>query len=242
MLSALRARLYTYTRPTFALVGGAAALAFDTRAPPAPAKSSSSTPGLVANVTALPMLAVGGAGVVAVLRRHGRLSWLSHPYEFWAWGTAYAGLSVAGGAALLGMGQDVTLLAPAAGAVLAATAGERLGSAVGRALLPTLATVGIVSAGAALRGDPHGARAVQALHVSALVLLPVLQLSCLPVYTLSVQGAFAWAWVLLAAGATALESAPPLAPSPDATRQMLLAVGGASFLRTLLTRAPICHF
>ena len=247
-LTAVRARLYGYTRPAFACLGVSAAVAADTLALPQPTREREEReepPPSSSRLAALPLLAIGTAGVVAVARRHARLSWLAHGYESWAWGVAYGGLSAAAVAALLpGIphGEDASLLAPSAGAALAATAGERLGSAVGRAAFPALVGVGVLSAGAALRGDAFGERAARALQMSALVLLPALQLACPPVYTLSLQGTLACAWIGMGAGATALESTPALFPSPEAARHVLVAVGAASLLRTLATRAPLCQF
>ena len=241
-LAATRVRLYAYTRPAFAVVGSTAAVAFDTfREQPAETRTSNAVGDHASQLAAVPSLVVGVAGVAAVASRLGRMSWLSHTYEAWAWGLSYGGLAFAAGAASLGC-DDVTLLTPSACAAVAAIAGERLGSTVGRVLLPTLVAAGAASCGAALHGDERGARCAHALQASALVLLPALQLGCLPVYTLSLQGALACAWLWMAASATALDSAPPLAPSPEAARHALVAVGAASLLRTLVTRVPICHF
>ena len=93
--------------------------------------------------------------------------------------------------------------------------------------LPALAGVGLLSVVAALCGDARGERAALALQVGTLVLLPTLQLGCLPVYTLSLQGALSCAWLWMAATATALDDAPPLMSTPEDARHVLLAVGAA---------------
>lgn len=240
-LSGVRARMYPWTRPAFALLGGTTAAAFDAYAPPSSEAARPLSTADSSRLAALPALLVGTAGVYAVATRYGRLCWLAHPYEAWAWGLAYGGLAAAAGATLVGCSEHyAALLAPSAGAALAATAGERLGSVAGRALAPALVSVGLLSAGAALAGDARGERAARALQASALVLLPSLQLVCLPVYTLSVQGALAGAWLWMAAAVTAFDA--PLASSPEDSRHVLVAVGAASLLRTLATRAPVCQF
>ena len=102
--------------------------------------------------------------------------------------------------------RSATLLAPSAGAALAATAGERLGSTVGRVLFPALTGVGLLSAIVAkYNGDWRGERAAHALQACALALLPALQLACLPVYTLSMQGAVGCAWLWMAAALPTLD-------------------------------------
>ena len=243
-LTAARSRLYAYTRPAFAVIGFSTAAAFDTYAPPRE-PSSHDAEQRRDRLMALPLLGVGVAGVAAVARGYSGARWLAHSYERYAWAIAYGGLSVAAGETLLGVTQRAdpsVVCAPSAGAALAAIAGERLGSPVGRLLLPALTLTGLFSAGAAMNGDARGERVAQALQVSALALMPTMQLACLPVYTLSVQGALAGAWLWMAAAAHAFNSTPPLASSPEAATQLLLAVGGASFLRTLLARVPICKF
>lgn len=254
-LLAARSRLYAYTRPTFALAGAATAASFYNFAPPQipPSDRCISQRHPEDRLAALPAFAVGIAGVAAIVGRRqlalrpGGLHWLAHGYEAWAWGIAYGGLALMATPALLGIslpeGDDTVLLAPSAGAMLAAISGERLGAVAGRALLPALTGFGVLCACAStMGGDARGTRGAHALQATALVLLPALQLSCLPVYTLSLQGALACAWWYLAAGTTSLDTPPPLAPSPEAARDVLLAIGAASLLRTLITRVPVCQF
>ena len=92
----------------------------------------------------------------------------------------------------------------------------------------------------------HGRRASAALQASALAVLPLLHLACPPVYTMSTEMLMGLAWVCAAAGFRRLEAdaleenGAPV--SPVAARNLLLAVGAASSLRTLVRRAPICQF
>ena len=69
----------------FAFAGCSAAFAFDACTPPTtePPRERKG------HLSALPPLAIGCAGLAAVVQRHGRLSWRSHTYESWAWGIAY---------------------------------------------------------------------------------------------------------------------------------------------------------
>ena len=214
---------------------------------------------MIEQAALIPVAVVGAAGCFAVLRGHSRLIWLSHSYERWAWATAFGCLpiaaavtAVAGSGAADGGGdadatatetlvsdaeaKEFAMLAPSAGALLAAVAGERLGSAVGRVLLPTLTGIGLLSATAALLGEHHGVRASAVLECSTLILLPALHAVCLPVYSLSLQAGLGLAWFHAAAAWSMVED------SPKATQRLLLAVGAASVLRTLCRRAPICHF
>ena len=89
-------------------------------------------------------------------------------------------------------------------------------------------------------------RTSAALQASALVVLPLLHLACPPVYTMSTEALMGLAWVCAAAGFRRMEvealeeSGAPV--SPVALRNLLLAVGAASTLRTLVRRAPMCQF
>jgi hypothetical protein len=248
LLSHARAALYPYTRPLFAAVGaGAVALAdgsvldVPSRAGP-PTREAAAEPSQFSRVQAqvayVPSLIVGGAGVLATLRRYRGLVWLSHGYERWAWKAAFGSLSASACLGILDAGSKHdrahNLLAPGAGALLAVVAGERLGSTVGRVLFPSLTALGVVSAAAALQDDPHGARASAVLQVASLILLPSLH-ACLPTYTLSSQGLLGLVWLGMAA----------FASTQDETRlgePLFLAVGAASILRTVVLRAPICQF
>ena len=243
-LSAARQRLDPYTRPSFALLGTSTAAAleyFVQQNPPQPTPKTKAPLPEEERFASIPLIGVGVAGVVAIATPYSGLKWLAHGYERWAWTACYGGLSIAGAGTLLGYrDESATLLAPSAGAALAATAGERLGSTVGRVLFPALTGVGLLSAIVAkYNGDWRGERAAHALQACALALLPALQLACLPVYTLSMQGAVGCAWLWMAAALPTLDD--ELAP-PEATRQLLLSVGAASILRTMVTRRPICQF
>jgi hypothetical protein len=268
-LAAARAARYGYTRPAAAALLTASGFAADFFSEPktsakqesagsaskcssasAEQRPLSSPSAWVERFTALPALAIGIAGVFTVAHGRGGLSWLSHGYERVAWSLAYGSLAAAAATVVIDGGRDGfeaerALLAPGAGAALAAVAGERLGSVVGRALLPTLTGFGALGAALALHGgDDRGQRAVHVLQMSCLVMLPSLHLACLPVYTLSSESLLALAWFGLGAGiATTLEgpAVEPL-PSVESVRRLLLAVGSASLLRTLHARAPICHF
>ena len=255
-LTAARFALYRYTRPAFALAGVGSivvadvAMAHPQEAKPSKLASTSSAESILERVALLPMGAVGLAGVVAVLRGQAGLVWLGHSYERWAWSTAFGSLPVAAAVAAAGCSSGTSssgidsaaaeqlhyLLAPAAGALLAAVAGERLGSAVGRVLLPALTGIGALSAAAAVQGDSRGERVASDLQTAALLLLPALHVTCLPVYTLSGQSGLGLAWFHAAAAWSTLDD------SPKAVQRALLAVGAASLLRTLCRRAPICHF
>lgn len=158
------------------------------------------------------------------------------------------------------------LLTPGAGAALAAIAGERLGSAVGPPLLLTLAGAGATAAAVATGmmprsaleqlqsllpppyavASPEGAaRVCYGIQASALVVMPALTLWTLPVYTHSTtQVALGIAWLWLAAGGPGLFGGEPgdRGAAHEPLRQLVLAVGAFSILRTLIVRAPICQF
>ena len=247
-LMATRAALYPYTRPLFAAVGiGTAAIADGALGSPfASSRTALAAPAdsFEEQAALLPVAAVGLVGVAAVLRGHAGLIWMSHSYERWAWVTAFGCLPVAVAATAVNHQRKTAtdaeelrfLLAPSVGAALAAVAGERLGSAVGRVLLPTLTGIGALSAGAAFFGDERGKRVASDLQSAALILMPALHAVCLPVYTLSAHTVLGIAWFHAAAAWSTLDDAP------KAVQRVLLAVGAASVLRCLCRRAPICHF
>ena len=261
-LSSTRAALYAYTRPAFAVFGAGACAYADTYISPLPHPALSSSERIAA---ALPLVAVGGAGVVAAASRHGGFAWLSYAWERQAWIIGFSSLTASGSMAMVGHDACDAWLAPAAAAALAATAGERLGSTVGRILVPGLTCIGVLSALAATnvsRGfmtkspaapSPNdgtsfaSTRASNALQVSALLMLPALQAVCLPVYS-NRREAFlglAWFWVAAAFGRldpmTAADSLPA-GLSTEAVKQVLISAGAASLLRTLVARRPICQF
>ena len=144
-------------------------------------------------------------------------------------------------------------------------AGERLGSAVGLPLLLMLAGGGVTAATVATgmmprsaleqvqhllppscAASPEGAaRVCYVLQASALVVLPALTLWTLPVYTHSTtQVALGTAWLWLAAAGPALfgGESGDCAGAHEPLRQVVLAVGALSILRTLIVRRPICQF
>ena len=236
---------------------------------------------------------------MAVLGRRGGLGWLSYGYERFAWGVVYGSLAASATTTLAasdhhsGGGGGIskrlhwklmlrrpwrsaarTHLTPGAGAALAATAGERLGSAVGLPLVLTLTGAGCIAAAVAtnvapptllqaarqaaeaweslgIGSVPSGAptsieatahRACLTIQASSLLLMPALHLATLPVYTHStMQAALGVLWLWLAAGTpTLLEGVDDVASEP--ARQLFLAVGALSGLRTLIVRRPICQF
>ena len=76
-----------------------------------------------------------------------------------------------------------------------------------------------------------------------------MHIACRPAYTGSAQGLIGVGWLWAAAFASTLEADAPLTSplpgfdvSPAAVQHVLLAVGCASVLRTLVTRVPLCHF
>lgn len=250
-LGAARAALYPYTRPLFGLAGLGTALVADgalVQLPQASGRPQAPPEGSMTRYMELTtsgmLAAVGIVGSLAVLRRRAGLAWLSHPYERWAWAGAYGSLPLVAAAAAVDASQDggdraQALLAPAAGAVLATTAGERLGSNVGRACVPLLTGLGCVAAAMALGGDPRGESAAGSLQRATLMLLPALQVGCLPVYTLSAQGTVGLLWLGMAAYSATL---PPSMEEGRASRHLFCAIGAASVLRTLCARRPICQF
>ena len=257
---------------------------------------SSTTALEFAIAAAVPLVLVGGAGVWAVLSRRGGFAWLSHGYERVAWTTAFGSLAASAASATSSddssrlsrdHGSESTsdlLLAPAAAAALTATAGERLGSAVGRALFVSFAGIAVASAGAALllntdsMASPSDSlssaeskkeassreealaelttkdislavaqRGSSALQATALILLPAMHLACPPVYTMSSEALMGLAWMWAAAGFARL--GPEVVDewsggelTPEAMRNLLLAVGASSALRTLVGRRPLCQF
>lgn len=287
-LLAARQRLYAYTRPAAGLLGVSTCWAVDqyAYAPPRTKSIGGDADELAERLCALPLLVVGSAGVAATLTRRGGLTWLSHGYERGAWTLAFGSIAATSLASMLGptgtCSQNASnenlsdrMLAPASAAALAATAGERLGSIVGRILFPALGGVGVLCAcatpsflvagsslamhlvpsevqltSALVPTDPdeiarYAGRVSCALQASALVLLPALHILCPAVYTLSIEATLGVAWLCAAAGFSHLDatvSAENHLPSPEACRNVLLAVGCASWLRTLVKRRPICQF
>ena len=309
-LRAVRLSQYTYTRPACALIGVGTVYtvdglidgtANDHHAAPADTLPPQAATGLE-RMAALPLLAVGVSGTMAVLGRRGGLGWLSYGYERFAWGVVYGSLAASATTTLAasdhhsgGGGGSISkrphcdadaeatrgvsaiahaLLTPGAGAALAATAGERLGSAVGLPLVLTLTGAGCIAAAVAtnvapptllqatrqaaeaweslgIGSMPSGApttieatahRACLTIQASSLLLMPALHLATLPVYTHStMQAALGVLWLWLAAGTpTLLEGVDDVASEP--ARQLFLAVGALSGLRTLIVRRPICQF
>ena len=252
-----RAALYGYTRPIF----GAAALGLGysalTHTPPLQPPPYS---GAKDALSLLPLAAAGVVGAVSAWRGRIGYGWLAHRYERVGWCAAFGGLTVAAcveAAATLARRPKPTsghaapgeqpplLVGTSAACVLAVTAGERLGSGLGRVLVPSLGALGLLSAVAALAlGD---ARGELALRGGAAALVPVLHL-CLPVYTLSVDGAIASCWWLAALAVATSSVEPPGAERPGdvlsaaGLQHVLLAVGALSLHRTLLRRVPVCRF
>ena len=185
----------------------------------------------------VPLAAVGAVGVASVFRGRAGL-WLSHPFERWSWLAAFGSLSITAVATchdiVYGLDNAHSMLAPGAGAAIAVTAGERLGSTVGRVCAPVLIGTGALAALAAASGDPGGKRAASVLELSALALLPALHV-CLPVYSLSSTGLMGLTWFGFAAYASTSEETWN-------AQHIFLAIGAASTLRTLRARVPICHF
>ena len=243
-LSAMRSVLYPYTRPIFAIVGvGAAGLAnggiFELPQRIVAAESPTSWPTSALELAASgAQVAVGVAGIRSIMRGQGRIIWMSHSYERWAWGIAFGSLPIAAAASayetLYGGDRAHVLLTPAAGGMLAATLGERLGSKVGLVSLPALAGVGLASAAAAIAGDPRGERVAGMLQRTSLLLLPALHV-CLPVYTMSAQGALGLTWFWMAAAAPTLEDT-------RVGQNLFLTFGSASLLCLLRCRNPVCSF
>ena len=301
-LLAARQRLYPITRPGFLALGVGTAAAADSGyfSPEGPTGDEKIPPpqrrSEFAIAAAVPLVLVGGAGVWAVLSRRGGFAWLSHGYERVAWTTAFGSLAASAASATSSddssrlsrdHGSESTsdlLLAPAAAAALTATAGERLGSAVGRALFVSFAGIAVASAGAALllntdsMASPSDSlssaeskkeassreealaelttkdislavpqRGSSALQATALILLPAMHLACPPVYTMSSEALMGLAWMWAAAGFARL--GPEVVDewsggelTPEAMRNLLLAVGASSALRTLVGRRPLCQF
>ena len=255
-LASIRTAMYGRSRPAFALLG-AGVVGMDLcgtlpkpEHPPCSRELPSPSSTVAIDRLSLASLAtIGLVGAGAVVCGHGRLSWLNHAYERYAWSLAYGGLALAAAAGALSADADrsAAVFAPSTGAVLAAVAGERLGSTVGRCALPVLAGVGVIAAVAALHGDRRGERVACSLEAASLVLLPALHLGCLPVYSSSAQSTLSVAWLWLGVwlprtSIDELQLAEACGVSPSAATRLLLTVGAASMLRTLLTRAPICSF
>ena len=218
-LGAKRAAQYGYTRPTFGAAAIGLGYAVSTHTPPLTPPPCS---GAVDALSLLPLAAAGLVGAASAWRGRIGYGWLAHRHERACWCVAFGGLTVAAGveaaAAVArspkpapgsapgsasepssGPGsrreQPPLLLGTSAACVLAATAGERLGSGLGRVLVPSLGALGLMSAAAALAlGDSRGELALRGV---AAALVPALHL-CLPVYSLSADGAIASFWWLAA--------------------------------------------
>lgn len=258
-LGAKRAALYGYTRPIF----GAAAIGLGYSSMHTPLLQPPPCSGAVDALSLVPLAAAGLVGAASAWRGRIGYSWLAHRYERVCWSVAFGGLTVAAGVEataamrspkptsgptsgpISGREQPSLLLGTSAACILAATAGERLGSGLGRVLVPALGALGLVSAVAALAlGDTRGELA---LRVVAAALVPALHL-CLPVYTLSADGALASCWWLAALAVAASDVEPPGVERPGdvlsaaALQHVLLAVGALSLHRMLLRRVPVCRF
>ena len=218
-LGAKRAAQYGYTRPIFGAAAIGLGYAVSTHTPPLTPPPCS---GAVDALSLLPLAAAGLVGAASAWRGRIGYGWLAHRHERVCWCVAFGGLTVAAGveaaAAVTrspkpapgsdpgsasepssGPGsrreQPPLLLGTSAACVLAATAGERLGSGLGRVLVPSLGALGLMSAAAALAlGDSRGELALRGV---AAALVPALHL-CLPVYSLSADGAIASFWWLAA--------------------------------------------
>ena len=260
-LGAKRAAHYGYTRPIFGAAAIGLGYSVSTHAPPLTPPPCS---GAVDALSLLPLAAAGLVGAASAWRGRIGYSWLAHRYERVCWCVAFGGLTVAAGvegaaavarspkpAAGSAAGptsrreQPPLLLGLSAACVLAATAGERLGSGLGRVLVPSLGALGLVSAVAVLAlGDSRGELALRGV---AAALVPALHL-CLPVYSLSADGALASLWWLAALAVAASEVEPPGLERPGdvvsaaALQHMLLALGALSLHRTLLRRVPVCRY
>ena len=216
-LGAKRVAQYRYTRPIF----GAAAIGlgyfFSTHAPPltSPPVRRDRVAEAIDALSLLPLAATGLVGAASAWHGRSGYGWLAYRHERLCWCVAFGGMTVAAGveaAAALARSPKPhgsrpnsgpasrreappLLLGTAAACVLAATAGERLGSGLGRVLVPSLGALGLVSAVAALAlGDSRGELALRGV---AAALVPALH-CCLPVYSLSSDGAFASLWWLAA--------------------------------------------
>ena len=249
-LGAKRAAQYGYTRPIFGAAAIGLGYSVSTHTPqvltPPPCSGAVDVASLV------PLAAAGLIGAVSAWRGRIGYGWLAHRHERACWCIAFGGLTVAAGveaAAAVARSPEVDqpplLLGTSAACVLAATAGERLGSGLGRVLVPSLGALGLVSAVAALAlGDSRGELALRCV---AAALVPALHL-CLPVYSLSADGALASFWWLAALAVAASEVEPPGLERPGdvvsaaALQHMLLALGALSLHRTLLRRVPVCHY
>lgn len=204
----------------------------------------------------LPCLVTGCLGVAACVTRRGGLAWLSQPYELFAWASCFGGVGAQAALALAQPAQapppqppphahpQHALLGLSAAAALAAIAGERLGTAAGRVLVVPLLAAGAASVVGASQAHSAVCKpsecAATVVQRAALFLIPAMQALCLPVHTLSGQGAFAASWFVLAAYMRGMEETPVV--SPTAAHQLLLGAGTASVLRTLIMRRPLCQY
>ena len=127
-----------------------------------------------------------------------------------------------------------------------ATAGERLGSTVGRAmLLPAAASFAVSAAAAGGAVSRRAEDASQCVMVTLSLLLHVLP----PVHTLSARGAVSLSWLAAAAvcssgpaAAARARADVDAAASAERGSNLLLACGLVSLCLTLVRRAPICHY
>jgi len=134
------------------------------------------------------------------------------------------------------------LLGTSAGCAVAATAGERLGSVVGRALLGPVIVGGLASAW--LATSTGETRYDQAWQYSGLVLLPVLHL-CPPVYTGNWSGLISIIWFVAAALCATVTEGGEIAGveiTPAFATDCLVALGTRSLISVYIKRRPICHY
>ena len=205
-LSSRRRALYAYTRPAFALAAPAIAVAADWLSPAPLNAAERPAIGAVDRACLAPLAAAGGFGALSVLRRRGGLGWLAHAHERYAWAAAFGGMGLAAAAwCTQSIEQHPLMIGPSAACALVATAGERLGGAVGRtACLPAATAAIFASAWSFSHGDSRPERLVQG---SALLLLPLLHL-CPAVYTLTGNSLLSLSWrvgtVLRASDASAV--------------------------------------
>ena len=258
-LGAKRAALYGYTRPAFGVAALGLGYCSDSLQPAQPetrgaVAAARERGGLADALSLLPLAAAGLVGAASAWRGRSGYGWLAHHYERACWATAFAGLTAAAGVeAVVAVTQGPRgddeeqqrpplLLGVSAACVLSATAGERLGSGLGRVLAPALVGLSLLSSAAALAGGD--ARGEQALRTVAYVLVPALHV-CMPVYTLSVDGALAcscWSLAAYAVAASEAELPEETGLSSAAVQHLLLAVGTLSLHRVMLRRAPICQY
>ena len=211
-LGAKRVAQYSYTRPIFGAAAIGLGYSVSTHTPPLTPPPCS---GAVDALSLLPLAAAGLVGAASAWHGRSGYGWLAYRHERLCWCVAFGGMTVAAGVeAAAAMARSPKahgsrpnsgpasrreppplLLGTSAACVLAATAGERLGSGLGRVLVPSLGALGLVSAVTALAlGDSRGELALRGV---AAALVPALH-CCLPVHSLSADGALASLWWLAA--------------------------------------------